>query len=86
MNGRPYSTPSCTPRDAAKRDPRRSSGYVNLVYFTGPVKAAEELAAWTEARRQITVTEVRVTTMQIVRWQYSAIGMMPVALASASVL
>jgi hypothetical protein len=60
--------------------------YVNLVYFTGPVRAADELAAWTQARQQMKVTDVRVTEMQIVRWQYSATGMMPVALASASLL
>ena len=58
--------------------------YVNLVYFTGPVHAADDLAAWTEARQQMTVTDVRVTKMQIVRWQYTITGMMPVALASAS--
>lgn len=58
--------------------------YVNLVYFTGPVHAADDLAAWTEARQQMKVTDVRVTEMQIVRWQYTATSMMPVALASAS--
>jgi hypothetical protein len=58
--------------------------YVNLVYFTGPVDAAEELAAWTEARQQMQVTDVRVTEMQIVRWQHATTGMMPVPLASAS--
>ena len=57
--------------------------YVNLVYFTGPVHAADDLAAWTQARQQMTVTDVRVTQMQIVRWQYTVTGMMPVALASA---
>ena len=60
--------------------------YVNLVYFTCPVHAADELAAWTEARQQMKVTDVRVTEMQIVRWQYTVTGMMPVALASASLL
>jgi hypothetical protein len=60
--------------------------YVNLVYFTGPVHAADELAAWTEARQQMKVTDVRVTEMQIVRWRYTVTGMMPVALASASLL
>ena len=60
--------------------------YVNLVYFTGPVQGADELAAWTEARQQMKVTDVRVSEMQIVRWQYTVTGMMPVALASASLL
>jgi hypothetical protein len=60
--------------------------YVNLVYFAGPVRAADDLAAWTEARQQMTVTDVRVTKMQIVRWQYTTTGMMPVPLASASLL
>jgi hypothetical protein len=58
--------------------------YLNLVYFTGPVQAADELAAWTEDRKKLKVTDVRVSEMQIVRWQYTATGMMPVALASAS--
>lgn len=57
--------------------------YVNLVYFTGPVHAADDLAAWTEARQQMKVTDVRVAEAQIVRWQYTVTGMMPVALASA---
>ena len=60
--------------------------YVNLVYFTGPVRAADELAAWTEARQQVKVTDVQVIEMQIVRWQYTTTGMMPVVLASASLL
>jgi hypothetical protein len=38
----------------------------------------------TEARQQMTVTDVRVTQMQIARWQHTTTGMMPVALASAS--
>jgi hypothetical protein len=58
--------------------------YVNLVYFTGPVRGADELAAWTEARQQMKVTNVRVTEMQVARWRHTATGMMPVVLASAS--
>jgi hypothetical protein len=58
--------------------------YVNLVYFTGPVHAGDDLAAWTEARQQMKVTDVRITEMQLVRWQHTVTGMMPVALASAS--
>jgi hypothetical protein len=60
--------------------------YVNLVYFTGPVRGADELAAWTEARQQMNVTDVRVTEMQVARWRHTATGMMPVVLASASLL
>jgi hypothetical protein len=59
--------------------------YVNLVYFTGPVQAGDDLAAWTEARQQMKVTDdVRVTEMQLVRWRHTVAGMVPVALASAS--
>jgi hypothetical protein len=32
----------------------------------------------------MTVTDVRVTEVQIVRWQHTTTGMMPVVLASAS--
>jgi hypothetical protein len=49
-----------------------------------PSLIRDELAAWTEARQQMKVTDVRVTEIQIVRWQYITTGMMPVALASAS--
>jgi hypothetical protein len=60
--------------------------YVNLTYFTGPVRDADELAAWTEARQQMKVTDVRVTEIQVARWRHTATGMMPVVLASASLL
>jgi hypothetical protein len=60
--------------------------YVNLVYFTGPVSAADDLAARTDARQQMKVTDVRVTEMQIARWRHTTTGMMPVVLASASLL
>jgi hypothetical protein len=57
--------------------------YVNLAYFTGPVRDTEELIGWVEARRVMHVADLRVTRMQIVRWQYTATGMVPIALASA---
>jgi len=57
--------------------------YVNLVYFTGPLRAASELAAWIQAREQMNITDVQVTAMQIVRWRHTITGMVPVALASA---
>jgi hypothetical protein len=60
--------------------------YINLVYFTGPVRNAGELVAWTEARQQMKVTDVRVTEIQVARWRHTATGMMPVVLASASLL
>jgi hypothetical protein len=40
--------------------------YVNLVHFTGAVHPADDLVAWTEARQQVRVTDVRVTEMQTV--------------------
>ena len=86
MTWPPYSTLRYTPRDATKRDQRPFSGTSNLVCLTGPVRAADELAAWTEARQQMKVTDVRVTEMQVARWQYTTAGMMPVVLASASLL
>ncbi len=55
--------------------------YVNLVYFTGPVRAADELVDWTESRQQLKVANVRVTEMQIVRWEYTATGMVPITLS-----
>ena len=82
----PYSTRRCTPGGCHEAGSTPVLWYVNLVYFTCPVHAADELAAWTEARQQMKVTDVRVTEIQIVRWQYTVTGMMPVALASASLL
>jgi len=55
--------------------------YVNLAYFTGPVRDAEELIGWVEARRVMHVADVRVAGLQIVRWQYTATGMVPIVLA-----
>jgi len=56
--------------------------YVNLAYFTGPVRDAEELISWVEARQVMHVADVRVTGLQIVRWQCTATGMVPIVLAS----
>jgi hypothetical protein len=56
--------------------------YVNLAYFTGPVRAAEELIGWVEARRVRHIAHVLVTRLQIVRWHYTATGMVPIGLAS----
>jgi hypothetical protein len=56
--------------------------YVNSAYFTGPVRDVEELIGWVEARRVMHVADVRVTGLQIVRWQYTASGMVPIVLAS----
>jgi hypothetical protein len=56
--------------------------YVNLAYFTGPVHDVEGLIGWVEERRTMHVAELRVTHMQIVRWQYTATGMVPIQLAA----
>jgi hypothetical protein len=58
--------------------------YVNLVYFTGPVRAPDELVSWTDTRRKMKVVDLRVTEMQIVRWQHAAAGMTPIPLATAT--
>jgi hypothetical protein len=56
--------------------------YVNLVYFTGPVHDAQGLIDWVEARRGMRVADVQIARMQIVRWQYTATGMVPIRLAA----
>jgi hypothetical protein len=58
--------------------------YVNLVYFTGPIRDPRRLAAWVSARRQMDITELRVIGMQIVRWDYTGTGMVPTVLAAAA--
>jgi hypothetical protein len=58
--------------------------YVNLVYFTGPIRDRRPLVAWVAARRQIEITELLVTGMQIVRWDYTGTGMVPIVLAAAA--
>jgi len=57
--------------------------YLNLAYFTGPVRDADELIGWVESRRTMHVADVRVAGSQIVRWQYTATGMAPIVLASS---
>ena len=57
--------------------------YVNLAYFTGPVRDPEELIGWVQARRLMHIVDVRITGLQIARWQHTATGMVPIVLASA---
>ena len=58
--------------------------YVNLVYFTGPIRDPRHLVAWVAARRQMEITELQVTGIQIVRWDYTGTGMVPTVLAAAA--
>lgn len=58
--------------------------YVNLVYFTGPLRDAKNLIGWVEARRETKVTDVLVTDIQLTRWRHTSTGMIPVVLASAA--
>jgi predicted RecB family endonuclease len=69
--------------DGRYRD-RPDIWYVNLAYFTGPVRDPQGLIDWIAARRERKVTDVLVTDIQIVRWCYTSTGMMPVVLASAT--
>jgi hypothetical protein len=57
--------------------------YVNLVYFTGPVRDAKELTDWVAARREMKIADALVADAQIVRWRHASTGMLPVVLASA---
>jgi hypothetical protein len=58
--------------------------YANLVYFTGPIRDPRRLVALVAARRQMEITELQVTGIQIVRWDYTATGMVPIVLAAAA--
>lgn len=58
--------------------------YLNLVYFTGPVRDAQGLIDWVGARREMAVTDLLVTDLQIARWSYTGNGMRPVVLASVA--
>jgi hypothetical protein len=59
--------------------------YVNLVYFTGPVRDAVALVDWVAARRTAAITELRVNEIQLARWHYASKGMVPVPMASIMV-
>jgi hypothetical protein len=59
--------------------------YVNLVYFTGPVRDASALVDWVAARRTTPIAEVRVTEIQLTRWRYAEGGMVPVPMMSIKV-
>jgi hypothetical protein len=58
--------------------------YVNLVYFTGPIRDPRHLVAWVAARRHMEITELQVNGIQIVRWGYTGSGMVPIVLAAAA--
>ena len=56
--------------------------YLNLVYFTGPVRDARALTKLIAARREAYVTDLRVTDIQLVRWHHTNTGMAPAVLTS----
>jgi hypothetical protein len=82
--------PECPRGDGRRGDGRDQAGsppeiwYLNLVYFTGPVRDAEELVGWVAARRATEIADALITDMQITRWQHTAAGMRPVVLASVA--
>jgi hypothetical protein len=56
-------------------------------WCTSPARSTPRMTCrLTETRQHMKVTDVRITEMQIVRWQYTTTGITPVALASASPL
>jgi hypothetical protein len=57
--------------------------YVNLVYFTGPVRHAKQLTHWVAARREMKLADALIADAQIIRWRHTSTGMLPVVLASA---
>lgn len=59
--------------------------YVNLVYFTGPVRDAAALVDWVAARRDVAITDLRVTEIQLTRWRYAGDGMAAVPMVSIKV-
>jgi hypothetical protein len=58
-----------------------SSSHLSLRRHLEP---SRRLVAWVSARRQMKITELQVTSMQIVRWDYVGTGMVPMALAAAA--
>jgi hypothetical protein len=58
--------------------------YLNLVYFTGPIRDPYGLVEWVAARRETRVTEVLVEDIQLVQWHHIGNGMIPAVLATAS--
>lgn len=58
--------------------------YLNLVYYTGPVRSPRALIDWVQERRQTWITDIVVTSIQLVHWQHTAAGMRPTPLASVA--
>jgi hypothetical protein len=59
--------------------------YVNLVYFTGPVRDTAALVEWVAAHRDAFLTDLQVTEIRLTRWLYSGDGMEPVPMLSIDV-
>lgn len=58
--------------------------YLNLAYYTGPVRDPRALISWVRARRQTKIADVLVTSVQLVHWHHTPAGMTPTVLASAT--
>jgi hypothetical protein len=56
--------------------------YLNLAYFTGPVRPPGRLIDWVAARRSVWLTSITVTEVQLMRWRHTRTGMIPVPLCS----
>jgi len=56
--------------------------YLNLAYFTGPVRQPGRLIDWVAARRSVWLTSITVTEVQLMRWRHTRTGMVPVPLCS----
>jgi hypothetical protein len=60
--------------------------YLNLAYFTGPVRCPGRLVDWVAARRSAWLTSIAVTEVQLMRWRHTRTGMVPVPLCTVRLL
>lgn len=58
--------------------------YLNLAYYTGPVRSPHALVNWVQAGRQTKITSILVSSIQLVHWHHTPTGMTPTVLASAT--
>jgi hypothetical protein len=65
-----------------ERDRVRDIWYVNLVHFSGPVASPPDLVDWVERFALPTSFTVRGRSLDVVRWQFDGIRMMPATLTS----
>jgi hypothetical protein len=62
----------------------RELWYLNLVHFADTIDAPDRIIDWVAARREREIATVTVDGVQLARWRFSGVGMVPHSVAAVN--